>query len=133
MNSASFSSSAIVSGASTTSRSTLPPTSRPGKAEIFPSNLFAQPLLIARGRPHPKSLLYIGNLGELPIVIDAPSAFPRGNSLGELSQSAMPFRTVSSPWATTFLCRRPADQLSSRDSSSPAAASVGMLCMAFPK
>ncbi|MFS8001709.1 hypothetical protein Hanom_Chr13g01193491 [Helianthus anomalus] len=73
---------AMVCGAKTTSRSTLPSLSRPGKAEIFPSNLFALPLRTAIGRPHPKSLLYIGNLGELPIVIIAPSKFPKGNNFG---------------------------------------------------
>ncbi|KAG5583710.1 hypothetical protein H5410_044144 [Solanum commersonii] len=78
----SSSSPAIVSGAKTTSRSTVPFPSRPGKAEILPSNLLAMPLRTATGRPHPKSLSYIGNLGELPIVIIAPSKFPKGNNLG---------------------------------------------------
>ncbi|KAL4353805.1 hypothetical protein GQ457_06G006330 [Hibiscus cannabinus] len=112
----------MVSGAKTTSRSTPPSPSLPGKAEIFPSNLLALPLLTAKGRPHPKSLLYIGNLGELPMVIDAPSAFPKGNSLGCISQSAIPLRTVPSSCATTFLCSRSAAQLKSFASNSPASA-----------
>ncbi|RYQ99863.1 hypothetical protein Ahy_B07g087873 [Arachis hypogaea] len=73
---------AIVSGAKTTSKSTVPLPSLPGNAEIFPSNLFAPPLLTANGLPQPKSLSYIGNLGELPIVIDAPSGFPSGKHRG---------------------------------------------------
>ncbi|KAK6779163.1 hypothetical protein RDI58_021347 [Solanum bulbocastanum] len=98
----SSSSPAIVSGAKTTSRSTVPFPCRPGKAEILPSNLLAMPLRTATGRPQPKSLSYIGNLGELPIVIIAPSKFPKGNNLGLLSQSFTPWRTVMSPCATTF-------------------------------
>ena len=105
MNSVSDSSPAIVSGDKTTSRSTLPLPSLPGKAEILPSNLLAPPLRIAKGLPHPKSLSYIGNLGELPIVIIAPSKFPNRKSLGSLSQSLTSWCTVSLSCATTFLCR----------------------------
>ncbi|KAI5392062.1 hypothetical protein KIW84_076740 [Lathyrus oleraceus] len=99
----SFSSPAIVLGAKTTSRSTLPFSSLPGKAEIFPSNLFAFPLRIAKGFPQPKSLSYIGKRGELPIVIIAPSKFPSGNNLGLFSQSSIPRCTVASSYTTTFL------------------------------
>nr|GLL41168.1 hypothetical protein CR513_59037 [Ipomoea trifida]GMD65575.1 hypothetical protein CR513_59037 [Ipomoea batatas] len=80
---------AIVSGASTTSKSTVPLPSLPRKAEILPSNLLARPLLTATGLPQPKSLSYIGNLGELPIVIIAPSKFPTGKHRGSLSQFPM--------------------------------------------
>ena len=69
--------------------------SLPGKAEILLSNLLAPPLRIAKGLPHPKSLSYIGNLGELPIVIIAPSKFPNGKSLRSLSQSLTRRRTIS--------------------------------------
>ncbi|GFP82199.1 bahd acyltransferase dcr [Phtheirospermum japonicum] len=103
MNSGSDSRPAIVSGAKITSRSTVPPPSRPGKAEILPSNLFERPLRTATGRPHPKSLSYIGNLGELPIVIIAPSKFPNGKHRGSRSQSSTYFLTAPSPYAATFL------------------------------
>ena len=73
----------------------LPLPSLPGKAEILLSNLLAPPLRIAKGLPHPKSLSYIGNLGELPIVIIAPSKFPNGKSLRSLSQSLTRRRTIS--------------------------------------
>ena len=66
-----------------------------GKAKILLSNLLAPPLRIAKGLPHPKSLSYIGNLGELPIVIIALSKFPNGKSLRSLSQSLTPRCIVS--------------------------------------
>ncbi|KAL4386871.1 hypothetical protein GQ457_09G031070 [Hibiscus cannabinus] len=127
MNSSSDSMAAIVSGARTTSRSTPPLPSRPGKAEIFPSNLLAPPLLTANGRPQPKSLSYIGNLGELPIVIDAPSKFPNGKHRGSFSQFWTKRRTVSSSWALTLSFSCCAHQRRSRDVTSPADAYVGML------
>ena len=83
----------------------LPLASLPRKAEIFLSNLLALSLCIAKGLPHPKSLSYIGNLGELPIVIIASSKFPNRKSLGSLSQSLTSRCTVSLSCATTFLCR----------------------------
>ena len=85
--------------------STLSLPSLPREAEILPSNLLTPPLHITKGLPHPKSLSHIGNLGELPIVIIAPSKFPNGKSLGSLSQSLTPRHTVSLSCATTFLCR----------------------------
>ena len=83
----------------------LPLASLPKKAKILLLNLLALSLRIAKGLPHPKSLSYIGNLGELPIVIIAPSKFPNRKSLGSLSQSLTSWRTVSLSCATTFLCR----------------------------
>lgn len=126
-NSESDSSPAMVSGANTTSRSTLPLPSLPGKAEIFPSNLLAPPLRIATGLPHPKSLSYIGNLGELPMVMDAPSGFPRGKHLGFLSHSSTNRLTVASSCAFTFLFSCSAHHRKSLDTTSPADAYVGML------
>ncbi|WVZ17806.1 hypothetical protein V8G54_010788 [Vigna mungo] len=123
----SFSSPAMVSGAKTTSRSTLPFPSLPGNAEIFPSNLFALPLRIATGLPQPKSLSYMGKRGELPMVIIAPSKFPRGNSLGAFSQSSMPRRTVASSWAITFRCSNSAQKRRSCERISLTVATVGML------
>uniref|UniRef100_A0A0A0KZW3 Uncharacterized protein n=1 Tax=Cucumis sativus TaxID=3659 RepID=A0A0A0KZW3_CUCSA len=133
MNSKSLSRAAIVSGDKTTSKSTLPFPSFPGNADILPSNLFALPLRTATGLPHPKSLLYIGNLGELPIVTDAPSAFPSGNNRGAFSQSPMPPRTVASLCAATFRWIKVPHQPKSLDRSSPTRATFGMLCIAFPK
>ena len=63
----------------------LPLPSLLGKVEILSSNLLAPLLRIAKGFPHPKLLLYIGNLGELPVVIIALSKFPNGKSLSSLS------------------------------------------------
>ena len=83
----------------------LPLPSLPGKDKILPSNLLALPLRIAKGLSHPKSLSYIGNLGDLPIVIIALSKFPNGKSLSSLSQSLTPRHTVSLSCTTTFLCR----------------------------
>nr|KYP76792.1 hypothetical protein KK1_021049 [Cajanus cajan] len=123
----SFSSPAMVSGAKTTSKSTLPFPSLAGNAEILPSNLFAFPLRIATGLPHPKSFSYIGKRGELPIVIIAPSKFPRGNSLGAFSQSSTPRRTVASSCATTFRCSNSAQKRRSRERISPTVATVGIL------
>ncbi|KAH0454861.1 hypothetical protein IEQ34_016785 [Dendrobium chrysotoxum] len=103
MNSSSSRSAAMVSGARQTSMSTLPPPYLPGKAENLPSNLLALPLLTATGPPHPKSLpSYIGNRGELPIVMPAPSGFPNGKHRGAVSQSATPFLIFSSQCAATF-------------------------------
>ena len=68
-------------------------------------NLLAPPLRIAKGLPHLKSLSYIGNLDELPIIIIAPSKFPNGKSLGTLSQSLTLRCTVLLSCATMFLCR----------------------------
>ena len=68
----------------------LPLPSLPGKVEILLSNLLAPLLYIAKGFPHPKLLLYIENLGELPVIIIALSKFPNGKSLGSLSQSLTP-------------------------------------------
>ena len=76
-----------------------------GLVEISALPLPSPPLHIAKGFPHPKSSSYIGNLGELPIFIIAPSKFPNGKSLGSLSQSLTPRCTVSLSCATTFLCR----------------------------
>ncbi|GFP86301.1 bahd acyltransferase dcr [Phtheirospermum japonicum] len=75
----------------------VPFPSRPGNADILPSNLFARPLRIATGLPHPKSFSYIGNLGELPIVIIAPSKLPNGKHRGSCSQSSTYLLTVASP------------------------------------
>ena len=83
----------------------LPLASLPKKAKILLLNLLALSLRIAKGLPHPKSLSYIENLGELPIVIIAPSKFPNRKSLGSLSQSLTSWCTVSLSCATTFLCR----------------------------
>ena len=83
----------------------LPLASLPRKAKILLSNLLALSLRIAKGLPHPKSLSYIGNLGELPIVIIALSKFPNRKSLGSLSLSLTSGCTVSLSCATTFLCR----------------------------
>ena len=85
--------------------SALPLSSLLGKAKILPSNLLAPLLYIAIGLPHPKLLLYIENLGELPIVIITLSKFPNGKSLGSLSQSLTLRRIASLSCATTFLCR----------------------------
>ncbi|TMW86003.1 hypothetical protein EJD97_022093 [Solanum chilense] len=103
MNSGSDSRASIVSGDKITSKSTLPPPSLPGNADIFPSNLLARPLRIATGLPHPKSFSYIGNLGELPIVSIAPSKFPNGKHRGSFSQSPTNFLTITSSCAFTFL------------------------------
>ncbi|RDX62613.1 hypothetical protein CR513_59037, partial [Mucuna pruriens] len=127
MNSGSDSSPAMVSGAKTTSKSTVPVPSLPGNAEILPSNLFALPLRTARGLPHPKLLSYIGNLGELPMVMDAPSGFPRGKHRGFLSQSSTKRRTIASSCAFTFLLSCSAHHRRSLDSTSPAEAYVGTL------
>ena len=83
----------------------LPLSSLLGKAKILLSNLLAPLLYIAKGLPHPKLLLYIENLGELPIVIITLLKFPNGKSLGSLSQSLTLRRTASLSCATTFLCR----------------------------
>ena len=83
----------------------LPLSSLLEKAKILPLNLLAPLLYIAKGLPHPKLLLYIKNLGELPIVIITLSKFPNGKSLGSLSQSLTLRRTTSLSCATTFLCR----------------------------
>ncbi|KAJ0887663.1 hypothetical protein HanRHA438_Chr09g0393451 [Helianthus annuus] len=133
MNSGSDSIPAIVSGDNTTSKSTLPPPSLPGNAEIFPSNLFARPLLTATGFPHPKSLSNIGNLGELPIVSIAPSKFPNGKHRGSLSQFLTKRHTIVSSCDNTFLFNCSAHHFKSFDNTSPAVACVGMLCIAFPK
>ncbi|KAF7816348.1 hypothetical protein G2W53_030317 [Senna tora] len=122
MNSESDSNPAIVSGDKSTSKSTLPFPSLPGNAEILPSNLLARPLRIATGLPHPKSLSYIGNRGELPMVIDAPSKFPSGKHLGFFSQSSTNCLTVASSWAFTLLLSCSAHQRRSRDITSPAVA-----------
>ncbi|KAG1337749.1 hypothetical protein COCNU_04G000550 [Cocos nucifera] len=123
MNSSSWRSAAMVSGARQTSRSTLPPPSLPGNAEILPSNLFARPLRNARGSPHPKSFpSYMGNRGELPIVMPAPSGFPSGKHRGAASHSATARRTASSPYATTLRCSSPAAHRSSLATTSPTTA-----------
>ncbi|RYQ83887.1 hypothetical protein Ahy_A10g049708 [Arachis hypogaea] len=103
MNSSSHSRAAIASGAKTTSKSTEPPPSLPGNADIFPSNLLAAPLLTATGFPHPKSLSYIGNRGELPICTVAPSWFPKAKHCGSHSQSSMARFTASLSYALTLL------------------------------
>ncbi|CAN4107056.1 unnamed protein product [Withania somnifera] len=103
MNSGSDSNRSIVWGNNMTSKSTVPPPSLPGKADILPSNLLARPLRTATGLPHPKSLSYIGNLGELPIVSMAPSKFPKGKHRGSFSQSFTNLFTITSSCALTFL------------------------------
>ncbi|KAL9313018.1 hypothetical protein ACSQ67_018470 [Phaseolus vulgaris] len=67
MNSLSDSKALIVCGKRQSSKSMLPPPSRPGYDVTFPSNLFPYPHLAATAFPIPNSLPYILNLGELLI------------------------------------------------------------------
>ncbi|KAL2955449.1 hypothetical protein AAZX31_18G029600 [Glycine max] len=120
MGAKSDSSRAILFDAENNSKSTVPPPFLPGNADILPSNLFAPPLRTAKSRPHPKSLSYIGNLGELPICTEAPSWFPSSKHFGWRSQFSTLRFTVALSNAFTLLFSCSAHQRSSLDATLPA-------------
>ncbi|KAJ0614468.1 hypothetical protein HanIR_Chr02g0062781 [Helianthus annuus] len=113
----------MFSGNMHTSKSMLPPPSRPAYNVTFPSNLLAYPLKTANPFPNPNSFPYMSNLGELPICILFPSKnTPILYTNGLFTHESIYSLISLSPWLTTNSCNRHAVHPMLCSSSSPAVA-----------